>query len=63
VTLGGAPVEGRFRATVLDGDSPDAFNSVEQPDRVNPRAIEFEFRGGRVSLPPHSLCVVEVSQP
>lgn len=60
VTLGGKALSGRYRATVLAGDSPDAFNDVDRPDRATPRTAELEFAGGHVALPPHSLTVVAV---
>ncbi len=58
--LGDAPLEGPYSATLLSGDSADAFNDVEHPDRVAPHPIELTFDAGAVSLPPHSLCIVKV---
>ncbi len=60
VRLAGKPLEGRYAAWTLSGDSPEAYNSIERPDRVMPQRVELECRAGKVMLPPHSLTVVEV---
>ena len=53
-------LDGRYEATILAGDSTDAFNDVENPRRVEPRRTELNFRKGVVRLPPHSLTIVRV---
>jgi alpha-N-arabinofuranosidase len=58
--LGGARLTGLFHATQLSGDSPDAYNDIEHPDRVAPRKVALHFTDGVVSLPPHSLSIVEI---
>jgi|GEM_PF-1369368 len=58
--LADAPLQGRYPATVLAGDSPDAYNDVDHPDRVTPQTVEVEFAAGKVALPPHSLTIVAV---
>ncbi len=58
VQMGAIQLNGPFHANVLGGDSPDAFNDVQHPDRVGPRKIDLHFSGGVVSLPPHSLSIV-----
>ena len=58
--LGERPIDGTYKATLLTGDSPDAFNDIEHPQRVSPSKTELTFEMGRVTLPPHSLCIVEV---
>lgn len=60
LTLGPRPIDGTYQATLLTGDSPDAYNDIEHPRRVAPRATELVFEDGTVSLPPHSLVVVEL---
>lgn len=52
-------LNGVYQAWVLSGDSPDAFNDVERPDRVVPRRVELTFQKGVVALPPHSLTILE----
>lgn len=51
---------GQYSALVLSGDSPDAFNDIENPDRVAPQKTTLTFTKGEVSLPPHSLTLVKV---
>ncbi len=51
-------VDGTYRATVLTGDSPDAYNDREQPNRVAPRKTTLTFTKGITDLPPHSLVIV-----
>jgi len=60
VTIKGKLLEGAYKATVLTGDSADAYNSIESPDRVVPVKTELAFKGGACSLPPHSLTIVEL---
>ena len=62
VTLGAEKLDGMFRATVLAGDSPDAFNDVDAPDRVTPQRTTLSFEGGSVALPPHSVTILEVDR-
>jgi len=60
VTIGGKPLVGKHRATVLAGDSPEAYNDLERPDRVRPEAVELTSEAGRVTLQPHSVTILEV---
>ena len=53
-------LDGRYEATILAGDSPDAFNDVEHPNRVVPERTQLSFNKGIVNLPPHSLAIVRV---
>jgi alpha-L-arabinofuranosidase len=53
-------LEGDYAAVVLAGDSPEAFNSIEHPDRVAPMKKTLTVIRGVVELPPHSLTVVKV---
>jgi alpha-L-arabinofuranosidase len=55
------PLEGPHNATVLAGDSPEAFNDVEHPNRVVPQRTKVSFTHGMVKLPPHSLTIVRVN--
>ena len=57
--MGDLPLDGTYRATVLTGDSPDAYNDIEHPNRVVPREMMLTFKEGRTSLPPHSLVIVK----
>ena len=60
VKMNDTPLAGRYDATILAGDSPDAFNDVEHPNRVVPEKTQLTFKEGVVNLPPHSLTIVRV---
>jgi len=60
VKLGDKPLEGSFRATILSGDSPDAYNDTDKPEWVVPSKAELTFANGAAQLPPHSLTILEV---
>lgn len=51
---------GEFAVDVLDGPSPDAFNSVHEPNAVTPRRISLGDTNGRFAIPPHALCMLHV---
>jgi alpha-L-arabinofuranosidase len=53
--LDGALPEGTHEATILDGDSTDAFNDIGAPDRVVPRRTAVTITNGALTLPAHSL--------
>jgi alpha-L-arabinofuranosidase len=59
--INGASVEGMHPAMVLSGDSTDAYNDIEHPDRVVPRRTQLSFANGTVLLAPHSLSIMKVS--
>jgi len=54
------PLDGAYNATLLTGDSPDAYNDIKHPDRVAPQEVELTFKDGVANLPHHSLTIVEV---
>lgn len=56
-------VNGTHEAKVLAGDSPDAYNDVEHPNRVVPQETRLTFEQGVVGLPPHSLTIVKIETP
>jgi alpha-N-arabinofuranosidase len=60
VTMDGHPLHGTYRATLLTGDTPDAFNGIEHPDSVAPKEIGLTFDHGMASLPPHALIIVHI---
>ena len=62
VRMKDAFVEGTCEATVLAGDSPEAYNDVQNPDRVVPEKTQLTFQQGVVRLPPHSLTIVRIPQ-
>ena len=58
--LGDRLLDGTFDATILAGDSPDAFNDVEHPNRVTPAKAQLKINQGVVKLPPHSLTIIRI---
>jgi len=61
VRLGKRLLDGSYDATVLSGDSSDAYNDIQNPDRVAPRETKLSFKKGVCSLPPHSLIILQLS--
>jgi alpha-L-arabinofuranosidase len=55
------PLQGSYQALVLTGDSPDAYNDIQNPNRVVPQRIRLSFANGIGDLPPHSLTIIKVS--
>ncbi len=53
-------LNGTFEATVLAGDSPDAYNDIENPNRVVRESRQLTFQKNVVKLPPHSLTIVKI---
>ncbi len=47
----------RAQLTILSGDSPDAFNDVQHPNRVVPETRELALGDAPLELPPHSVAV------
>ena len=60
VNLGDRSLDGTFDATILAGDSPEAYNDVERPNRVVPEKTQLKFNQGVVNLPPHSLTIIRI---
>ena len=46
---------------MLAGDSADAYNDIDHPNRVVPIETDLVFEQGDVILPPHSLSIVELT--
>jgi alpha-N-arabinofuranosidase len=61
VRIGNLLPDGLYDATVLAGDSPEAYNDVEHPHRVAPEQKKVALARGVVNLPPHSLMVVHIA--
>ncbi|MDA0765325.1 MAG: alpha-N-arabinofuranosidase [Verrucomicrobia bacterium] len=60
IKLGDQLLDGTFDIATLAGDSPDAFNDAEHPDRVVPVRSQIKVSQGKVSLPPHSLSIIRI---
>lgn len=56
--LDGMPFDGTMQGECLEGDSPDSFNSIEQPHAVVPHPMSLVVDNGQISIPPHSVCVL-----
>jgi hypothetical protein len=52
-------LDGECATLVLAGDSPEAFNDIENPNRVAPQKTTLTFIKGAVNLPPHSLTLLK----
>jgi len=63
VNFGDRPLDGTFDALVLAGDSPEAFNDVDHPNRVAPKKTRLSVEQGVVELPPHALVILKVDYP
>jgi alpha-N-arabinofuranosidase len=61
IKLKGNLIDGTYPATLLVGDSTDAYNDLNHPERVVPERIQLPFKGGVVKLAPHSLTIVRLS--
>ncbi len=61
LNIQGVNLNGEKQATILDGDSPDAYNDEAHPNRVVPRTVKLTLKHGNVELPPHSLSLVFLS--
>ena len=61
VMLGDRLLSGNFPVTVLSGDSPEAYNDVDRPERVVPQKTELRFTKGTARLLPHSITILEVN--
>jgi alpha-N-arabinofuranosidase len=59
VRIENAPLQGTHAATVLSGDSAEAYNDVEHPNRVVPERTQITFNQGVARLAPHSLTIVK----
>jgi len=60
ITIKNVPLEGRYHATILSGDSPEAYNDIEHPNRVAPKKTQLTFHKGTGKLPPHSVTILAV---
>lgn len=63
IRVDGTLVTGTAQRTTLSGDSPDAYNSPEDKDRVTPARAQEDIAHGLVTLPPHSISVLEIAHP
>jgi alpha-N-arabinofuranosidase len=55
VVIDGRTIEGVYDVTSLCGDSTDAYNDIDHPERVVPLKQKIACRQGKVELSPHSI--------
>lgn len=60
IRIDGDQLRGTHEAQILDGPSPDAFNSIDAPDAAAPRRQPMTDEDGVFTLPPHALCILKV---
>lgn len=60
LALAGLPIGGQVTLTTLTGDSADASNDVDTPDRVTPETLRVARLDEPVTLPPHSVTIIHV---
>jgi len=60
LTLAGLPKGSRARVTTLVGDSTDAYNDIDTPDRVSPETRSVAGLHEPVALPPHSVTIINL---
>jgi alpha-L-arabinofuranosidase len=58
VRLGGSELNGTYDALILSGDSPDAYNDIDTPERVSPKKTTVNIQKGKLTIPPHSLMII-----
>ncbi|MQY77690.1 MAG: hypothetical protein GH151_00600, partial [Bacteroidetes bacterium] len=44
VIIGDKPLNGKYKATILTGDSTSSYNDIEHPNRVAPKEVELSFK-------------------
>jgi alpha-L-arabinofuranosidase len=60
IQFGGKELGGIVHATVLAGDSVDAYNDPDHPDQVRPELVDIQVQAGSIALPAHSLTILEI---
>jgi alpha-L-arabinofuranosidase len=50
----------KAEAVILTGDSTEAFNDINKPDRVVPEEKQLEIKNSRVIVPAHSLTILKI---
>ncbi|MGK9118272.1 alpha-L-arabinofuranosidase C-terminal domain-containing protein [Olivibacter jilunii] len=59
--LGMEAIDNSVDGVILSGDSPDAFNDIDTPNRVVPRSVQMTVEAGKVTVPAHSLLILNVN--
>ncbi len=61
IALEGKSLSGTYQMTTLCGDSPDAYNDVDRPERVVPVTKDVRIEQGMIDFPPHSVNIIKIS--
>ena len=61
ISLGEQAPPTRCKITSLCGDSPDAYNDINSPNRVIPETVEYTVENGLVELAPHSINIIQTT--
>jgi len=61
LSLGTASLPSSASFTVLSGDSPDAYNDVDHPNRVIAETRTVAVSDGSIEVPPHSVGIVQIA--
>lgn len=60
IQLNSRTLDGLYDAVVLCGDSPEAYNDIQHPDRVVPQTKKLTISNNVIKLPSHSLTILNV---
>lgn len=60
INLGLGNVSGKIEAVILSGDSTEAYNDIDNPDRVIPERKQMIMKNSHVMLPAHSLAIFKI---
>jgi alpha-N-arabinofuranosidase len=58
--LGLDGIDGNITATILSGDSTEAFNDITNPNRVAPQEKKIKINNGNLTIPAHSLIILPI---
>lgn len=61
LAIGNGKRIGSMKATILSGDSTDAYNDPAHPNRVVPEERELILENSSFELPPHSIAILQAS--
>jgi len=57
-----ADINNVAEAIVLSGDSTEAYNDIDNPNRVVPKIEKLRIKNGKITIPAHSLLIVKLTR-
>lgn len=60
IDLGLGNVSGKIETVILSGDSTEAYNDINNPNRVIPERKQMIMKNSHVMLPAHSLTIFQI---